>query len=84
MDDCKQVFALLSEYLDADLPAGTCQELEAHIAGCPPCVEFVESLRRTVELCRGHQAAGEDTRISSACKEELLAAYRKMLGERRG
>jgi RNA polymerase sigma-70 factor, ECF subfamily len=83
MDDCKQVFALLSEYLDADLPPETCAEIETHIAACPPCVKFLESLRRTRDLCRGQQKAGQTPRISAVCREELLAAYRKMLAERR-
>ena len=37
-----------SAYLDAELPPGDCAEIEKHIAGCPPCVEFVESLRKSV------------------------------------
>ena len=82
MDDCQQIFALLSEYLDEELPAGTCQEVEAHIAGCPPCVEFVQSLRRTVALCHGHQTVQTPSGMPPAAKEELLAAYRKMLASR--
>ena len=83
MDDCQQVFALLSEYLDAELPAGTCQEVEAHIAGCPPCVEFVRSLRGTVALCRGHRSSQTPSGIPAADREELVAAYHRMLASRR-
>ena len=38
MDDCKEIFARLSEYLDAELPPDACADIEAHIAGCAPCV----------------------------------------------
>jgi hypothetical protein len=48
--DCKEVFALLSEYLDAEPPPDLCDRVTAHIQGCDPCVEFVESLRKTIAL----------------------------------
>jgi len=48
---------LLSGYLDLELPAETCAEVEAHLADCPPCIEFAESLRKTVEICRRYQPA---------------------------
>lgn len=51
-EKCKEVFSLLSEYLNLELPTDACQEIETHLAGCPPCIEFAESLRKTVELCR--------------------------------
>ena len=54
-DKCKEVFAMLSDYLNMELPPEACQEIEAHIAGCRPCVEFAESLRKTVDLCRHYQ-----------------------------
>ena len=31
---CKQIFAMLSEYLDGQLPAKNCRELERHLKGC--------------------------------------------------
>ena len=40
--DCKQIFALLSQYLDLELPPDACEKIEAHIAGCSPCVDFTE------------------------------------------
>ena len=39
---CKQIFAMLSEYLDAQLPAKNCRELERHLKGCRPCVAYLE------------------------------------------
>ena len=54
---CKEVFALLSDYLNLELPPDACREIEAHIAGCEPCIEFTESLRKTVDLCRQYRSA---------------------------
>jgi RNA polymerase sigma-70 factor (ECF subfamily) len=82
-ENCKQTFALLSEYLDAELPARTCEEIEAHLAGCPPCIEFLESLRRSIRLCHGFQTPEAPPPISEGEKQELQTAYQKMLEGRK-
>jgi len=46
MPDCPEVFALLSDYLDGELPPDEMKRLESHIGGCSPCVTFVDSLRK--------------------------------------
>jgi anti-sigma factor (TIGR02949 family) len=76
--DCKQVFALLSEYLDAELSPAGCEEIRAHLAGCPPCIEFLESLKRTIRLCHRSESA-EAPPLAPETREQLLAAYRKAL-----
>jgi RNA polymerase sigma-70 factor (ECF subfamily) len=82
-ENCKEVFALLTGYLDLELPADTCAEVEAHLADCPPCIEFAESLRKTVELCRRYQPAELPTPLGDQARTELMAAYRKMLDGRK-
>lgn len=79
---CRDVFSLLSEYLNLELPPEACQEIEAHIAGCAPCVEFTESLRKTVELCRRYRPAELPQPLGKNAREELLHAYQKMLAAR--
>jgi anti-sigma factor RsiW len=81
-EKCREVFSLLSEYLNLELPPDACQEMEAHIAGCPPCIEFAESLRKTVELCRRYQPAELPEPLGKNAREQLLEAYQKMLGDR--
>ncbi len=81
--NCKEVFALLSAYLDLELPPDACREIETHLSGCPPCVEFVESLKKSVALCRQYQASEVPEPISQNARAELLAAYRKMLAARK-
>ena len=78
-EKCKEVFSLLSEYLNLELPPDACQEIETHLAGCPPCIEFAESLRKTVDLCRHYQPAELPDPIGKQAREQLLDAYRKML-----
>jgi len=81
-EKCKEVFALLSDYLDLELPPDACAEIETHLAGCAPCVEFAESLRKTVELCRQYQPKELPERISRQAREQLLEAYRKAIANR--
>lgn len=76
---CKEVFSLLSEYLNLELPPDACREIETHLAGCPPCIEFTESLRKTVDLCRHYQPTELPEPIGKQAREQLLEAYGKML-----
>jgi RNA polymerase sigma-70 factor (ECF subfamily) len=76
-EDCKQIFATLSEYLDMELPPEACREMEAHLDGCPPCVEFAESLRKTVALCREYHPSEMPAPISQEARERLQEAWRR-------
>ena len=77
-DYCKEIFTLLSEYLNLELPPDACKQIETHLAGCAPCIEFTESLRKTVELCRQYQPSEFPAPLGERAREELLAAYKKM------
>lgn len=78
MQNCKEVLALLSEYLDLDLPAEECQEIERHLAGCSPCEEFAQSLRKTVDLCRAYRPGVMPGPLSAQARNELEMAWRRM------
>lgn len=80
--ECRRIFAMLSEYLDGELPGDTCEEIAAHIRDCPPCVEFLESLRKTVKLCRALQAGEQPEPLSETTRRELRALYEKALAAR--
>ena len=81
--NCKKMFALLSEYLDMELPAEACRDMEVHMAGCTPCKEFTESLKKTIKLCQRYRAQGMPGPIANDARQRLLEAYEKMLAERR-
>ena len=81
-DKCKEVFSLLSEYLNLELPPDACQEVETPLAACPPCVEFAESLRKTVELCQRYRPDDLPVSLGQEARAQLLDAYQKMLKAR--
>jgi RNA polymerase sigma-70 factor (ECF subfamily) len=73
---CKQIFAMLSQYLDAELPAKNCRQLERHLKGCRPCIAYLETLKTTVEACRRYQAATAPAPLKRV-KAALLTAARR-------
>ncbi len=80
---CKDVFALLSEYLDAELTPESCGEIEKHLAGCPPCIEFLQSLKKSIRLCHECPPCEALPPLNDEQKQQLLAAYRKSLAGRK-
>lgn len=80
--DCQSVFDRLSEYLDQGLPAATCEELEHHIQNCAPCVEFVNSLKKSIALHRSYQPMADPPALSPEVKKSLREAYQRMLDAR--
>ena len=72
---CKQMFAMLSDYLNAELPVKNCRELERHLKGCEPCIAYLESLKNTVEACRRYQVRNSPA-PSKKVREALLVALR--------
>ena len=78
-EDCKEIFAQLSAYLDLELPDDACQRIREHIEGCAPCVEFVNSLRKAIAVCRQYRPEELPAAVSQEARETLMAAYRQAL-----
>lgn len=49
-DNCRDMLGNLSAYIDHELNAGLCLEIERHMAGCENCRVVVDTLRNTVLL----------------------------------
>ena len=81
--DCTAIFAKLSQYLDRELPPASCGELEEHLQDCPECIQFVDSLKRSVDLCRQYGASQPQDPVSPEVLANLRSAYEKMLARRR-
>jgi anti-sigma factor RsiW len=61
---CKDMLGSLSDYIDGELEAELCAEIEQHIAGCTNCRIVVDTLKRTVTLYHehGHEPLPEDVK----------------------
>lgn len=80
---CLEVFAKLSEYVDGELDAADCRAVEEHIADCPPCVEFLRSLKRCVEAGREFQGREECPPMPPELEQRLKAAWQAALARKR-
>ena len=61
---CGEMLGALSDYIDGELEARLCAEIEAHMEGCPDCKVMVDTLRKTVVLYRtqGQSDVPDDVR----------------------
>lgn len=48
--NCEALLGSLSEYVDGELGAELCLEIEKHIAECDNCRIVVDTIRKTVDL----------------------------------
>jgi anti-sigma factor RsiW len=55
---CHDLLDQISDYIDGELEASLCAELEAHLAECPDCRVMVDTMRRTIILYRSEGPAG--------------------------
>ncbi len=77
-DECQEILAGISAYLDGDLDATACDAIERHCRGCPACAAPVQGLRDTIGLCR--QAAS--TPLPDAVRARAQARVRQLLERR--
>jgi len=74
---CRQLFRLLSEFMDGELPEGLCREIQTHLSDCEPCQAFLRTLQRTVEICQELPAEP----LPSEARRELREILRAELAE---
>ena len=47
---CREVVALIGDYLEGALPADDRARVEAHLVRCENCTEYVAQMRETIRL----------------------------------
>jgi len=68
---CRELLSQFSDYIDGELEAALCAELEAHLAECPNCRIMVDTMRKTITLY--HSQAAD---VPSDVKERLYKVLR--------
>ena len=69
---CQELVELVTDWLEGALDERHRRAFETHLAACNGCTEYVEQLRRTIELTG--KLTPED--LSPAAEETLLQAFR--------
>jgi anti-sigma factor RsiW len=49
---CRDLVALLIDYVSDELPPEQTEHIRKHLATCPPCVCYVETYHLTIKLTR--------------------------------
>ena len=70
---CRDAVALMSDYVDDVLDERDRARLDAHLAGCPLCTEYLAQLRATIDAL-GH---AEPDDLSDDALDEFVALYRQ-------
>jgi anti-sigma factor RsiW len=70
---CQQAVELVTDYLEATLPAAGRRRFERHLADCPHCTEYLAQMRATIEL------AGRITPddLTPQMQDDFIALYRQ-------
>jgi len=70
---CRKAVGLMTDYLEDALPARDRARLEAHLAGCPHCSEYLAQIRLTIETL----GRVEPDDLPPEAIDELVALYRR-------
>ena len=67
---CQELLGQLNEYVDGELAAELCRDLEEHMAGCADCRVVFDTLAKTITLY--HQLDATPVALPADVEERLL------------
>jgi anti-sigma factor RsiW len=70
---CRKAVDLFTDYLEDALPVRDQARLEAHLAGCPHCAEYLRQMRTTIDAL----GRAEPDTPSPETRAELIAMYQR-------
>ena len=68
---CPDTARLVSRYLEGELDAGVCAELETHVKGCPDCGATCATLRNVLVRCRSWRGEKLPERIRASLRQAI-------------
>lgn len=69
---CEEIVDIITDYLEGIVDDATRDEIEAHLALCPACDEYLAQMRSTLSTL-GHVPLDS---LSDTAKSSLLASFR--------
>lgn len=75
---CRKMSSVFSRYLDRELQQKLCQKLEGHLARCPDCRMYLDTMKKTITLYRSL----ESEPLPKTAEKRLFATIR-LAGRRR-
>lgn len=74
---CQRVVEMVTDYLEDALSAADRRRLDAHLAGCPHCTEYLAQMRETIRLAG--RLAPED--LTPEMRTDLTDVFRRWQAE---
>jgi anti-sigma factor RsiW len=71
---CRDFVEDVTAYLEGSLPAARVELVEAHLADCPHCTEYLREMRLTISAT-GTLAADDVERLPDDVRTRLLEAF---------
>lgn len=72
--NCRELLDFLMAYLDGELAPEVRAEFDRHLAVCPPCIDYLQSYRRTLELARQSLPANDEEAVPQPIPDDLVRA----------
>ncbi|HCS40316.1 MAG TPA: anti-sigma factor [Anaerolineaceae bacterium] len=69
-EKCSTMLGDLSDYIDGNLQAEICAQIEEHMKTCDNCRVVVDTLRKTIEL---YEHCSDNVELPGEVKERLFA-----------
>jgi RNA polymerase sigma-70 factor (ECF subfamily) len=69
---CRKMSSVFSRYLDRELQKTLCRKLESHLARCPDCRMYLDTMKKTITLYRSL----ESEPLPKATEKRLFATIR--------
>ncbi len=76
----RKIFKNVCDFIDGELDETTCEEIKKHVAACPKCRIYVDTVRKTIVF---YQANDAPKRLPAAAKKRLHATIALKFKEKR-
>jgi hypothetical protein len=69
---CPEILDHICEELDTKISSAKCREIKRHLAQCPNCTAYLDSLKKTVKLYKTYP----DKKVSQKTRKQLFAVLK--------
>ncbi len=74
-ESCRELLGALSDYIDGELEARLCQEIERHLVECQNCQILVDTLRKTIWLYQRERPETLPQAVEERLRQALAAVH---------
>ena len=73
--ECNELIEQLSEYLDPEVRAQLCREIEEHLARCHNCSLYVDTVKKTIVIAQQGPTPAPPIYLNDRLQAALMRAY---------